>query len=426
MEERQIELIDFIRVCWRQKWIIIVTIVVAVVTAWLLSEVPVSTYRSTSSVLLMPSLASELDAVPTSNSLSPQGYEKLAISTSVLFRVLETADVPDQLSLKELLANLSVSGAQLGISTSESTPKPVLLRMALRGYDVEDLASITQAWIDAFTAEYEAMFEDSAARSHSYILENYHQTEADLRRAAQERVLFLSEHPVAIFKAELATLALQMNSLQLEIQAAELELNTLDAHPDLSGLQSQVNPSAFTPSDTISPYTLSGALLLGIPIEQLRTLLSARIGTLSTEVGALRADLLTKQATLDSAEAEVVELDRRLALLTETAAFLSSRLQAATLALAETPDPIRVIDEPVVVEHPVSTRKTTDMLVAGVIGLLLGTMLAFFADYLQRVREREQLAVSEKATRIDNGREDAPSTLSQEDTDNTGIQQPDD
>jgi len=42
-------------------------------------------------------------------------------------------------------------------------------------------------------------------------------------------------------------------------------------------------------------------------------------------------------------------------------------------------------------EQPISPRLTTNMAIAGFLGLMMGTLLAFFVDYLQRVRESEEL-----------------------------------
>jgi len=55
----------------------------------------------------------------------------------------------------------------------------------------------------------------------------------------------------------------------------------------------------------------------------------------------------------------------------------------------QTPEPIRVIDEPLVPRSPIAPKKTTNIAVAGFLGLMVGTLLAFFVDYLARVWKQE-------------------------------------
>ncbi|GAG15995.1 unnamed protein product, partial [marine sediment metagenome] len=51
MEEKQVELIDYLRVLWRQKWVIAVIFVAAAVAAWGVSRVIPPTYETQTSLL---------------------------------------------------------------------------------------------------------------------------------------------------------------------------------------------------------------------------------------------------------------------------------------------------------------------------------------------------------------------------------------
>ena len=55
----------------------------------------------------------------------------------------------------------------------------------------------------------------------------------------------------------------------------------------------------------------------------------------------------------------------------------------------QTPEPIRVIGEPLLPRSPIAPKKTTNIAIAGFLGLMMGTLLAFFVDYLARVRKQE-------------------------------------
>jgi len=89
MDDYEVELIDYLRVLWRRKWIILVTFVTAVLAAYFASAMLPSTYQVRTSLLLLPPLASELDAAAIGSTLAADVYQELAVSTTVLQSVLD-------------------------------------------------------------------------------------------------------------------------------------------------------------------------------------------------------------------------------------------------------------------------------------------------------------------------------------------------
>ena len=69
---------------------------------------------------------------------------------------------------------------------------------------------------------------------------------------------------------------------------------------------------------------------------------------------------------------------------------ISLYLQLAKIALVDTFAPIRVIDEPLVPRHPIAPNNTRNISVAGFLGLLSGTLLAFLVDYLGRAYAEQE------------------------------------
>ena len=111
---------------------------------------------------------------------------------------------------------------------------------------------------------------------------------------------------------------------------------------------------------------------------------------LEQNTAKISVDLAALQQEIDVAAATLSELDHKINLLRQARGVLSTRLQEAKLALAETPEPIRVIDEPLAPSSQTAPKNTTNIAVAGFLGLMVGMLLAFLLDYLQRVREQEQ------------------------------------
>ncbi len=416
------ELIDLVRLLWRQKWIIAATVVAAVITAWLVSAVPEPTYRAAADLLLMPSLASELNAEDLGAGLPSEIYERMATSTSVLQEVRDSLDESTSWTLERMRSGF------LAVATSWEEEKGtaaqvILLEFVITGPAPQaNLERMSQAWIDAFRSVYESVFEDRASRSYDYILENLQLTESEIARVTSERMRLLEDHPRGVLEAQLGSLSVRMERALSELQSVDLEFQSLSSY----GGSSVWPPSGEFRSDVVvlsevSPYTLTGAVILGLTNDEFSTLLAARRGVLESEITKLEEDLAFLQYEIDTVDAALSSLDQELTLLQETSGFLSSELQDTKLALAETQDPIRVINAPMVSRTPSVPKKRTNMAIAGILGLLFGTLLASFIDYLRRVRireeqERSQQEAKEHSTPLDRDAKRMPDAIHRSDS----------
>jgi len=382
-QEREVELIDYLRILWRQKWVIVVTFVAAVVAAWAVSRAISPTYQTETSLLLLPPLSSQLGAEAVGSRLAPEAYEELAVSTSLLQVVMEEVDLPESVSIGGLKKRFSVSVKRL------SSQGELLLRTSIKGADPDRLPDIAGAWTAAFADTYGELFQDRIARSYDYVSENYAETGAELEALIEERTAFLGDQHLEVLKAEAAALRATLSSNNVKILQARQELGTTEAYLAARerGRVSQL-PTLVLTSD-VDPHTLAGALAYGLSAEEYRTLVETRIEDLEESTMTIRQGLAAKQQTIDAAEATLSELNRRIGLLERAHGSLALKLQDAKIALAETPEPIRVIDEPLAPRSTIAPKRTTNIAVAGFLGLMLGTLLAFFVDYLARVHKEE-------------------------------------
>jgi len=384
VEDPEVELIDYLRVLWRQKWIILVTFVAAVLAAYFASTMSPSTYQVRTSLLLLPPLASELNAAATGSTLAPEAYRELAVSTSILQSVLNSTDMSSGMDVWDLRKHLSVSVTQL--SASGTTGSQIILKAALAGSDPELLVRLAQAWTAAFSTKFGDLFQDQTTRSYDYIRENHAETEAELEALIAQRIAFLGEHPIDTWKAERDALRSQYSASKIAVLRAGQELENAQAflgareNGTLRGL-----PTYVLTSD-VSLETLTGALALGLSAGEFAEMTEARLASLEQSTTALAAELSSKEQEITSAEAALSELDRRISLLESSLGELSGKLLNARIAKAETPDPIRVIDEPLAPKAAIARNKKMNIAVAGILGLMVGVLLAFFYDYIARMQ----------------------------------------
>jgi succinoglycan biosynthesis transport protein ExoP len=413
MDEREVELIDYLRIIWRQKWVIAVTLIVAVLTAWGVSQAIPPTYETQTSLLLLPPLSSQLDAEAVGSRLAPEAYQELAVSTSLLVLVREAAELEDSVDIEEFKEWFSVSVKRL---TSEGE---LLLSTTIRGSDPDQLPGMAAAWTEAFADTYGELFQDRIARSHDYINQNYAETEAELGQLLEKRTNLLLDHPISALQAELNALQQEEIGNRARLVAARRELGTTAALVGALEQELSLQPFTHTLRRSIDPDSVIAALGAGLSAREIETLTNVQVESeslnetylsLDSQIASNRAflqqleeeirvregssaslqeELEKRRIELTEAEAKLDDYDRRIELLTSAHAKLTSSLQDAKIALAETPEPIRVIDEPLVPRYPIAPKKVTNMAIAGLLGLMLGTLLAFFADYLRRVREQE-------------------------------------
>ena len=383
MKDHEVEFIDYLRILWRQKWVIAVTFVAAVIAALGASMAMEPTYEIETSLLLLPPLSSELGAEPVGSRLAPEAYEELSVSTTLLAAVRQDVGLSEDVSIATLKRHFSVTVKRL------SSGGEFLLTASIRNSDPGRLFEIAAAWTRSFTNVYGELFQDRTMRSFSYISENYASTDEELGTLIDERTAFLSENPIEVLRAEIEALRATLTGQSLTLLSRQQELEMVVAYLSARGRGRDDSLSTYVITSDIDPNTLAGALAFGLSAEEYREIVDAQIQALERSTLTIGEELAEKQQRIDVAEATLAELDRKIALLESAHANLSQKLQEAKIALAEIPDPIRVIDEPLAPTSPIAPSKKSNIAVAGFLGLLVGTLLAFFVDYLTRVREQE-------------------------------------
>ena len=89
MDDYEVNLRDYFHVLWKQKWIVIVTFLVAVATALGISYSLPKTYQTETSLLILPPLATEVGGEVTGTVFSPETYKRLALSGDLLEEVID-------------------------------------------------------------------------------------------------------------------------------------------------------------------------------------------------------------------------------------------------------------------------------------------------------------------------------------------------
>ena len=124
--------------------------------------------------------------------------------------------------------------------------------------------------------------------------------------------------------------------------------------------------------------------------------LKEQVSYLDSRTENLRERITEKQARIDQVEMKLERLDRNIDRLKDSYESLSSNLEEARIANEEKESSVRVMERAVAPENPLASNTKQNVAVAGVLGLFIGVLVAFFRNYMQGYEPEEEDLEEEK------------------------------
>lgn len=345
MDEYEIDLRDYLKVIWEKKWLILGVFVVAVVLAALVSFRLPDEYEARALLRLrplpnvdglqlkLPSLQ-QIAAIVQSDELLLQAAQELQPRYPEFQR-----ETPLQIE-QWLKRNLKVSVLE----------KTDLLELRLPGDLAPDKLRETLSLIITLTET---------------------KLQSDLQANINLELTRLSTM-TAVVQGQLDAVA---NQLQAEIARRKEILEAQRA--ELVGRMDEIRKN---PQFLRLAAGEQNATLQGIMLKREFEVLNARVQNLESEL-----------QKLDSRGRELFpEFHSRLQSLENERTELQLLEGKARQVFAKTPETVDIVSAPFVPEQPVGPRRTLNVLIAGVLGLFGGTLLAFFVNYLRQPEQKAQ------------------------------------
>jgi succinoglycan biosynthesis transport protein ExoP len=337
VEEYEIDLRDYLRVIWERKWLIIGVFVVAVVLAALVSFRLPDEYEARALLKLHPlpnvdGLALKLPAL--------QSVAAIVQSDELLFQVAQElqARYPEFQKETPTQVHQWLKG-NLKASVIKDTD---LLEVRLPGdLEPEKLREALSVIIS---------LAESKLRSDL-------QANIDLELARLSTIEKAVQEQLDAVNAQLQSEIARRKEI-LESQRAELlaRMDEIRKNPQFLRLAAGEQ----------------NATLQGIMLKREFEALNERVKNLESEL-----------QRLDSRGRELFpEFHSRLTNLENERTDLKLLADKVQQVFAKTPETIDVVSAPFAPEQPVGPRRTLNVLIAGVLGLFGGTLLAFFVNYL--------------------------------------------
>ena len=202
------------------------------------------------------------------------------------------------------------------------------------------------------------------------------------QQLAQEKPGFVADSPlIQQYKGKLA---------ELEVKLVNLSTNYTEKHPEVIATRAAISQTNGKLNHEISSVISANAPSMN-PIHQ--GLLQGQIQS-EVEIAARTAQKQAIQSIIDEREKEISKLPakeqglakvmREAAVNQEIYVMLAKRHEEARISEVMQPTDIQVIDAAIEPDKPISPKKTLNVIVAALLGLFIGLVVAFMLEYMNK------------------------------------------
>ncbi len=375
-DDDEVNLLNYAVVIWRYRWLILGLCVMAVLTAFISTIRMPKIYESTTT-LLGPKEGGAggfLGGLAASGLLQQPGLSVPSFTPNrdMLVSVLKSRTVAqavvERFRLQERYRARYLEDAIKGLRGATD----ISLREGVISLKVEDtdprlaaaIANFYVAELDRLVAQFGT---GEAGRQRVFLIEQLARAKTDLD-AAEEALRRFQEQNRAIALKEQTSRAIDAAArLKGEIMAAEVQLQVMrnfatEANPEMVALRRRIEELKRQLAQT----------QYGDDLSRLQ----------SPGQGRDRRDFTVPLPRVPGMGLELARLTRDMKVQETLVTLLNQHLEQARIAEARDLPVVQVLDRAVPAERPSKPRLRRDLAMAGMIGLLVGLVLAFLLEYL--------------------------------------------
>jgi len=418
--ENEIELMDLLVVLWKRKWLIVIGTLVCAITAGIVAFNMPKIYEVSSSIEMgkvdsgfveeSPVISRKIKSISSREKIAQElsvpieeiggeDFLKISSESSKNFLIITTkieTDKPNQgIKILEIINQDILKDHQKKV---EEAKKELSDKIALNQTKIKD----TEAQIESLKKE----LADKIALNQNKIKDTEAQIES-LKKELADKIA-INENLIKIKEEKRKTLEKQLSDIQKEIVALQQIRETINKGEiekvDVIGMvayfndfQARLNSLYYTQSqivDQIPSQIQSYEENIATLQVRLTSLdgLSLKIRSYEEEIATLEGKLVKLDGLplrIQSYKEEIATLQGKLTKLDDLPLKIRSyeeeitTLEGKLEKIRET----KVIDAPHSSYYPVKPQKKKILAIAGIAGLLISVLLAFFLDYVEKYRK---------------------------------------
>ena len=382
----EVNLLDYCRVIWKRRWLIGGLFTASVLTTMAVSLLMPKIYESTAS--LLPSLDSKdgggLAALGTLLAATGTGgpAQGLGITlpgtpatpTDLFVAMLKSRIMADEVIRKFNLMDhyeaktMHDARKVLEGDTKITVTKEKVIKITVETESPPLAADIANYYVANLDRLNRTLNVSKAGQNRAFIERRLAETQVNLAKAEETLKEFQTQNKTVAVEAQSSAMIQAAAQIQAQITAQEVQLQVM------SGYLSPDNPELSRVRSSIGELK-----------KQLYLLESGKGGK-----GMLPGDRLhPAMVTVPGLALHYGRLLRELKVQETLYTLLTSQLEQAKLAEARDTPTVQVLDPAIPAEKKSKPRILLNTIIAGVLALFVGIFLAFFLEYLDRMRTSE-------------------------------------
>jgi uncharacterized protein involved in exopolysaccharide biosynthesis len=392
-QEDELSLLDYWRVLIKRGWMILGLFCVSVFTAGFLSYfVMTKIYESTATILAPKEsggATSNIGALLTATGagqllggMLPSAGTNRDVFVAILKSRTMAQDLVDRFKLREYYKaqyNEQTVRALQG-ATDIKLSKEGVISVTVEDKDPKLGADIANAYVTNLDRLFAKLGTTDASRQRAFITDRLEKTEKALRQA-EEALRRFQENNKAIVVQEQAKAGIEEAAkVKGAIVAAEAQLEFLRTYATDS------NPQVVAQRRQLEEMKRQ--------LAQMQYGLGMELPSESRNPGQPRKEFHVPFAKMPELGMEFIRLMREVKVQETVQNLLTAQFEQAKINEARDMPTVQLLDKAVAAERKSRPKTVLNMAIAGALSLFVGIFLAFFLEYVERIRKQEQTAAA--------------------------------
>ncbi len=413
-QDDEFDLRNYVRVIIKRRKLILRTFLGFILCAVIVSFLMPKTYKATALILVAPSkIQTSLDASnlsldrsgKTKDTLSLQTHEMLIKSDVVAQRVIDKMHLTYRngrpFSAYDLLKEISVTQKDM---TS-------VIELSVKDSDPVLAMNLANVWAREYTQYSQELISGEIKGVSDFVVDQFAIARKNLENVEAKLSAFRDEYKTDLMLAELNMKKSKLNTYKTGLLDAQVNVKIQEEL--LKELKSQiaaqnqfiVTSKAITDdalwqqtvqkdrpediykkklqSESVNPI-YQGLEKKIVDTETALGMNRFKVGYLQEEIDFMQKDIDGLEKIFNQKQLEYDQLVRELAIYKRTYDNLSLKIEEARIAKAAQLGEVRLVSPAEQPQHPESPKKLKNIMVAGIIGLMVGLFVVFFREWFSR------------------------------------------
>jgi uncharacterized protein involved in exopolysaccharide biosynthesis len=392
-QDDEINLLDYWRVLRKRGWIILgLTFISAFAAGYYSYFILPKIYESTATILAPresagggAGLAAALAASGAGQFLGgvlPGGGTSRDAFVAILKSRTMAQALADQFNLKEYYKTKFIDDTigSLQGATNISVSKEGVISVKVEDKDPKLAADVANAYVTSLDRMFARFGTTDASRQRAFIADRLEKTEKSLKQAEETLRRFQESNKTVVLDAQMRAGLEAAALVKGQIAAAEVQLEVMRT------FATENNPQVVQQKRQIEEMKRQ--------LAQMQYSRGLELPSESANPGQRRQEIYVPTVKVPELGIALARLTRDVKVQETLFTVLTQQFEQAKIAEARDTPTVQVLDKAVPAERKSKPKTRQNMAIAGALSLFVGIFLAFFLEYLERIRKQQETSVA--------------------------------